>query len=54
MGYCDGNTVTVLQNYVQHFAMNDDSFGTTFGNRSISGNTHGANPLNQHDEAGNP
>ena len=33
--------------------MNDDSFGTTFGNSSISGDTHGANPLNQHDEAGN-
>jgi phospholipase C len=31
MGYFDGNTVTALWNYAQHFAMNDNSFGTTFG-----------------------
>jgi phospholipase C len=31
MGYYDGNTVTALWNYAQHFAMNDNSFGTTFG-----------------------
>ena len=29
--YYDGNTVTALWNYAQHFAMSDDSFGTTFG-----------------------
>jgi phospholipase C len=31
MGYYDGNTVTGLWNYAQHFAMSDNSYGTTFG-----------------------
>ena len=31
MGYYDGNTVTGMWNYAQHFAMNDNSYGTTFG-----------------------
>jgi len=31
MGYYDGNTVTALWNYAQFFAMNDNSFGSTFG-----------------------
>ena len=31
MDYYDGNTVTGMWNYAQHFAMSDDSFGTTFG-----------------------
>lgn len=31
MGYCDGNIVTTLWNYAQHFAMNDNSFNTIFG-----------------------
>jgi len=31
MGYYDGNTVTALWNYAQHFAMSDNSYGTTFG-----------------------
>ncbi len=31
MGYYDGNTVTALWNYAQHFAMSDNSFDTTFG-----------------------
>jgi len=50
MGYFDGNTVTAFWNYAQHFAMNDNSFGTTFGPSTpgainlISGNTNGANP----------
>jgi phospholipase C len=45
--YFDGNTVTALWNYAQHFAMNDNSFNTTFGPSSpgavnlISGQTHG-------------
>jgi phospholipase C len=45
--YFDGNTVTALWNYAQHFAMTDNSFGTTFGPSSvgavnlISGQTHG-------------
>lgn len=48
MNYYDGNTVTVLWNYAQHFAMSDNSFGTTFGPSTpgalnlISGQTHGA------------
>lgn len=31
MGYYDGNTLTALWNYAQHFAMNDNSYNTTFG-----------------------
>jgi len=31
MGYYDGNTVTALWNYAQNFAMNDNSYNTTFG-----------------------
>ena len=45
MDYYDGNTVTGLWNYAQHYAMSDNSFGTTFGPSSpgainlASGNT---------------
>ncbi len=53
MGYYDGNTVTALWNYAQHYAMNDHSFGTTFGPSTpgainlISGQTNGViNPTN--------
>ena len=48
MAYFDGNTVTALWNYAQHFAMSDNSFGTTFGPSTpghlnlIAGQTHGA------------
>jgi phospholipase C len=51
MGYYDGNSVTALWNYAQHFAMSDDSFSTTFGPSTpgavnlISGNTFGATLL---------
>jgi phospholipase C len=31
MDYYDGNTVTGLWNYAQHFAMSDNSYGSTFG-----------------------
>src|ERR1700691_3962200 len=47
MGYYDGNTVTALWNYAQHFAMSDNSYGTTFGPSSpgvvnlVSGQTNG-------------
>jgi len=47
MNYYDGNTVTGLWNYAQHFAMSDNSFGTTFGPSApgavnlVSGNTGG-------------
>ncbi|HWZ44654.1 MAG TPA: alkaline phosphatase family protein [Candidatus Saccharimonadales bacterium] len=50
MGYFDGNTVTAIWNYAQHFAMNDNSFGTTYGPSTpgvlnlISGQTHGSTP----------
>jgi len=53
MGYFDGNTVTALWNYAQHFAMSDNSFGTTYGPSSpgainlISGNTHGVTGTTQ-------
>jgi phospholipase C len=53
MGYFDGNTVTALWNYAQHYAMNDHSFGTTFGPSTpgainlVSGQTNGViNPTN--------
>ena len=45
MGYYDGNTVTAMWNYAQHFAMSDNSWGTTFGPSTpgalnlIAGNT---------------
>jgi phospholipase C len=31
LGYYDGNTVTAMWNYAQHYAMNDHSFGSAFG-----------------------
>jgi len=31
MDYFDGNTVTALWTYAQHFAMSDNNFGTNFG-----------------------
>jgi phospholipase C len=48
MGYYDGNTVTALWNYAQHFAMSDNSYSSQFGPSSpgainlISGQTNGA------------
>ena len=38
MGYYDGNTVTALWNYAQNYAMNDNSYGTTFGPSSTRRN----------------
>ncbi len=35
MGYFDGNTVTALWNYANHFAMNDNSFDTNFGPSTV-------------------
>jgi phospholipase C len=57
MDYYDGNTVTGLWEYAQHFSLNDNSYGTTFGPSHIgalnlvSGQTHGVvvhgdNPAN--------
>ncbi|HTV14979.1 MAG TPA: alkaline phosphatase family protein, partial [Acidobacteriaceae bacterium] len=31
MGYYDGNTVTALWNYAQQYAIDDNSYGSTFG-----------------------
>ena len=31
MDYYDGNTVTALWNYAQHFSMSDNAYGTTYG-----------------------
>jgi phospholipase C len=31
MDYYDGNTVTAMWNYAQHFSLEDNAFGTTFG-----------------------
>jgi phospholipase C len=50
MGYFDGNTVTAVWNYAQHFAMSDSSYSSTFGPSTpgalnlISGQTHGFSP----------
>ncbi|MBO0773986.1 MAG: alkaline phosphatase family protein [Actinobacteria bacterium] len=50
MGYYDGNTVTALWQYAQHFAMSDNNFDDTYGPSNpsivnlISGQTHGAVP----------
>jgi phospholipase C len=47
MAYYDGNTVTALWNYAQQYAMNDHSFGSTFGASTqgainlVSGQTNG-------------
>jgi phospholipase C len=47
MNYYDGNTVTAMWNYAQHYAMSDNSYGTTFGPSSpgalnvVSGSTGG-------------
>ena len=35
MGYFDGNTVTALWNYAQHFAMSDNSYSTSFGPSTV-------------------
>jgi len=56
MDYYDGNTVTAMWNYAQHFAMSDNSFSSTFGPSTpgalnlISGQTHGTTTP---DSAGN-
>jgi phospholipase C len=48
MDYYDGNTVTGMWNYAQHYALNDNSYNTVFGPSTpgalnlISGQTHGA------------
>jgi len=52
MGFFDGNTVTAFWNYAQHFAMSDNSYGTTFGPSTpgalnlVAGSTATATPAN--------
>ncbi len=47
MGYFDGNTVTALWHYAQHFAMSDDAYTGTYGPSTpgalevVSGQTNG-------------
>jgi phospholipase C len=60
MGYYDGNTVTALWNYAQHYAMNDNSYSTQFGPSTpgavnlISGQANGfAHATNVQDTSGN-
>jgi phospholipase C len=60
MGYYDGNTVTALWNYAQHFALNDNSYTTQFGPSTpgainlISGQSNGFSAtLNVLDGSGN-
>jgi phospholipase C len=60
MGYYDGNTVTALWHYAQHYAMSDNSFSTQFGPSSpgainlIAGQTNGfAHATNVQDAGGN-
>ncbi|GAB3278984.1 alkaline phosphatase family protein [Sinomonas notoginsengisoli] len=51
MDYYDGNTVTGIWNYAQHFAMSDNSFSDTFGPSTpgalnlVSGQTHGVTSI---------
>ena len=57
LDYYDGNTVTALWNYAQRFALNDNSFGTTFGPSTpgainlISGQTHAIGTFKTLDDA---
>ena len=60
MGYYDGNTITALWNYAQHFAINDNNYTTQFGPSTpgainlISGQANGvAATLNVFDGSGN-
>jgi phospholipase C len=51
MGYFDGNTVTGLWNYAQHFAMSDNNFTDSYGPSTpgalnvVAGTTAGAVPV---------
>ncbi|ODV07343.1 MAG: phospholipase [Rubrivivax sp. SCN 70-15] len=49
MGYYDGNTVTAMWNYAQHFAMSDNAYTDTYGPSTpgalevVAGQTNGMN-----------
>jgi len=57
LDYYDGNTVTALWNYAQRFALNDNSFDTSYGPSTsgainlISGQTHALGLLLTQDDA---
>ena len=60
MGYFDGNTVTAMWNYAQHYAMSDNSYSSQFGPSSpgainlIAGQANGfAHTTNVQDGSGN-
>ena len=59
MGYYDGNTVTALWNYAQHFASSDNFFATEFGTtvmghlNLISGQTHTTSVVSIQDKVAN-
>jgi len=59
LNYYDGNTVTAMWNYAQHFALNDNSFGTTFGPSTpgalnlVSGQMHAIGKLVTINDASN-
>jgi phospholipase C len=59
LGYYDGNTVTALWNYAQHFAMSDNSFGTSFGPSTpgllnlVAGTTYAGTITNNLSASGN-
>ena len=52
MGYFDGNTITALWRYAQHYAMSDNFYSSIIGPsfpghlNLVSGQTHGATPTN--------
>ena len=56
LGYYDGNTVTALWNYAQHYALSDNFYETTFGDSTlgainlISGQTNGATQIVNRDD----
>jgi phospholipase C len=53
MDYYDGNVTTALWNYAQHYAMSDNSYGTTFGPSSpgaislVAGTTGGVDTAHE-------
>jgi phospholipase C len=59
MSYFDGNTVTALWHYAQHFSLGDNFLATTIGPSTpgvinlVSGQTHGATPHDKPDEVAN-
>lgn len=60
MDYYDGNTVTGLWNYAQHYALNDRSFSSVYGPSTpgalnlISGQTHGVTSVDPSTGTENP